>query len=335
MKNLNILENIVVFILDIHLWSGRKKLKAEDLAMNGVEVDKLPPGTLASLGSKKIISSEALAPFSAIKREAEKLCLAKGVRFLGGYAVAAQEAQELDGQLTQLQNNFEQARVQLLQDYDVKVRDWINVNPPEWAAVIRASVDPQSKVQQALGFAYTPIKIAATTEIESESNPLQYQTQGLYAQLCQEIRYMASSAYSASYEGKNCITRKALRPISSIKEKLAALEFLSPDIADVIADIDRSIDLVPASGAIQGYALDQLNLLLRGLSRLGLVAEEVVQGHGCEQEQMVQTHGADLRACVPHGSRAKVCAGQQERQEREDTANSNAPTGLVALAWDF
>ncbi|MGC9520129.1 MAG: DUF3150 domain-containing protein [Desulfuromonadaceae bacterium] len=336
MSKINILENIAVFILDIHLWSGRKKLRAEDLAVNGIEVDKLPPGTLASLGSKKIISSDALAPFAALKREAEKICLAKGVRFLGGYAVPVGEAQELHNQLAILKRRFEKARAELLQDYDMKVQEWIKDNPPEWAAVIRASVDPARRVQQALAFDYTPIKVDATQEIstDSESNPLQSQTEGLYAQLCREVRGMATTAYSASYEGKSSVTRKALRPISAIREKLSALEFLSPDISTLISAIDQTLDNIPPNGPIQGYRLDTLNRLLRELSHLGEPHQEH-QGRDVRHAQPhTRMHGGG-RDTVPEKKQEQGQSGSAEDAHSEDALQQAKPHGTVALAWDF
>jgi hypothetical protein len=337
MPKINILENIVVFILDIHLWSGRKKLRAEDLGVNGIEVDKLPPGTLASLGSKKIISSDALAPFAALKREAEKLCLAKGVRFLGGYAVPVGEAQELHNQLAILKRRFQKARAELLQDYDMKVQEWINDNPPEWAAVIRASVDPLSRVQQALAFEYTPIKVDATQEVSTESNPLQNQTEGLYAQLCREVRGMAATAYSASYEGKSSVTRKALRPINAIREKLSALDFLSPDISTLIASIDQTLDSIPPNGPIQGYRLDRLNRLLRELSHLGEPHQEH-QGRDVRQSQPhTQTHGGSKNGgdAMPEKKQKQTQNGSAEDAQSEDADQQASTHGAVALAWDF
>lgn len=337
MPKINILQNIVVFILDIHLWSGRKKLRAEDLAVNGIEVDKLPPGTLASLGSKKIISTDALAPFAALKREAEKLCLAKGVRFLGGYAVPVGEAQELHNQLAILKRRFEKARAELLQDYDMKVQEWINDNPPEWAAVIRASVDPLSRVQQALAFDYTPVKVDATQEISTESNPLQNQTEGLYAQLCREVRGMATTAYSASYEGKSSVTRKALRPISAIREKIAALEFLSPDISTLISAIDQTLDSIPPSGPIQGYRLDRLNRLLRELSHLGEPHQEHQSRDVRHAQPHTQTHGGSNNGkdVAPEKKQAQGQSGSAEDAHSEDALQQAKPHGTIALAWDF
>lgn len=319
---INILENIVVFILDIRMWSGRKKLQAEDLAANGIDPDKLPPGTLASLGSKKIISTEALAPFSAIKREAEKLCLAHGVRFLGGYAVPTHKAQMLKDQLSVLQQRFESNRTELLENYERKINTWIAQNPPEWAQVIETAVDPVSKVQRSLTFSCTPVQIKAPEEIK-EPRDLEEQTEGLYAQLCREVRGMANAAYTNSYSARRDVTRKALRPVVAIREKLLALEFLSPEIPQLVHKINACLNRIPPKGPIQGYELDMLkNLLHYDLAHMHLPANKASasQSPDTKRAEKSSTHSEQASA-VPFPTPGGMHKGPA--------------TEPMSIAWDF
>ncbi|MBD1401860.1 DUF3150 domain-containing protein [Pelovirga terrestris] len=275
--HLTVLEEIVLFILDIRLWTGRKKLKEEDLAVNGINTSQLPPGTLASLGSKKTISTEALSPFQSMKREAEKLLLATGVRFLGGYAVPAGKAPEISSRLMDLQTNFQAAKATLLLEYDQKVREWITANPPEWASVIQASVDSVTTVDKALHFGFTPVTIQPPKTMP-DSEPLEEQAEGLYGQLCNEIRTTAKTTFDASYVGKQSVTRKALRPINAIREKLVALAFLDSEIPPLINSIDDTLNQLPLSGPIEGQYLNLLaGLLSRQLMRMGLPVEQQIE----------------------------------------------------------
>ena len=73
----NALTDVIVVSLDVRIWSGRKKLRPEDLTTSG----RLPPKDLVSLGSKKIFDPKALKPFVDVKRRAETRCQAIGVRF--------------------------------------------------------------------------------------------------------------------------------------------------------------------------------------------------------------------------------------------------------------
>lgn len=308
---LNILENIVVFILDIRLWSGRKKLLPEDLAANGIDPDRLPPGTLASLGSKRIIGSEALAPFAALKREAEKICLAKGVRFLGGYAVPVQDAPEVHRKLEELKGRFETAKTELLQGYNEALESWIVQNPPEWAPVIRASAEDPGHVQRAFAFGFAPIQVTPADQL-SDSEELEQQAQGLLGQLCHEVRVAAKSAYESSYLGRSSVTRKALRPVAAIREKLAGLCFLGPVVIDALEVIDQTLAQVPQNGPIEGPTLKMLSGLLgRKLANMG-------RPDGEEQEPEPSLEDEALS------------------EERKDLPSGPLPPQpTAALAWDF
>jgi hypothetical protein len=57
MTDFTVLDRLVAVHLDVRIWSGRKKLTAEDLSL-GAEV---PPEDLVSLGSKRICDPEAIA----------------------------------------------------------------------------------------------------------------------------------------------------------------------------------------------------------------------------------------------------------------------------------
>ena len=308
---LQILENIVVFILDIRLWSGRKKLCPEDLAANGIDPEKLPPGTLASLGSKRIIGAEALAPFAALKREAEKICLARGVRFLGGYAVPLAEAKQVHRRLEELKTRFDKTKSELLQSYDQALEQWIAENPPEWTPIIRAAAEPAAHVQKAFGFGFTPLQVHPPEELEG-SEELDTQAEGLLGQLCHEIRTAARSAYESSYRRRSSVTRKALRPIQSIREKLAGLSFLGPVVTQALDKIDESLGQVPETGPIEGASLERLSRLLgRQLANLGQSEPEDDRDDLSDQEEA------------------------QDRQLQLHPLPTPAARPALALSWDF
>jgi len=54
MKTMQVLDRLVAVNLDVRIWSGRKKLTAEDLSL-GTDV---PPEDLVSLGSKRVCDPE-------------------------------------------------------------------------------------------------------------------------------------------------------------------------------------------------------------------------------------------------------------------------------------
>lgn len=268
---MQILNQVVIIILNISLWSGRKKLRPEDLAANGIAVDKLPPQALASLGTKRIISPEALNPFANLKREAERACLDRGVRFLGGFAIPKDSIDSVIEELREIKERFIAQKEDLLSKYDSEVAKWITENPPEWAQVIRASVESSAVIAERTSFNFAPVAIDSPKGME-ENEGLEEEAGGMLNQLFHEIRVAAKQAFEATFVGRKDVTRKALRPISAMKVKLQGLAFLDPEtITETITTIDEVVGKLPKSGPIKGSDLDMLaGLVGRRLANIGL-----------------------------------------------------------------
>ena len=84
------------------------------------------------------------------------------------------------------------------------------------------------------------------------------------------IRKQARTAYQASYFNKPQVTRKALRPIYAMREKLSGLVFLDPLIPETIRVIDETLAALPDKGPLEGTTLNLLaGLVGRQLANLG------------------------------------------------------------------
>jgi len=288
MKKQIILDQMILVVLNISLWQGRKALRIDDLAANGIDVGKLPPGTLATLGSKRVISPDAVKVFVNLKRTAMQLCLKYGVRFGGdGYAVPREKVEALSKELQRLKEEFAAAKANFISVYEQEVERWINLNPPEWAPVIRASVDSLCYVQRALSFKFSALDVKAPQEIEA--NGLDEELGSLYGQLCHEVRVAARRAFEISFVGRNEISQRTLRPIKSIREKLAGLLFLEPSISETIMVIDDTLAKLPAEGAITGTDLNMVaGLLGMQLANMGRQYESVAEEASDEDDGITE-----------------------------------------------
>ena len=266
-----ILDQMALVVLNINLWQGRKALKIADLASNGIDIGKLPPGTLATLGSKRIISPDAVKIFMSLKRTAMKLCLQNGVRFGGdGYAIPKGKVEGLSIELKRLKGEFESAKANFLSIYESEIDKWIDLNPPEWAPVIRASVDSLSHIKKALSYSYAAFDVKIPADMEEHG--LDEEVNSLYGQLCHEVRVVARQTYENSFVGKQEISSKTLRPIKSIREKLVGMLFLDPSIGETILSIDETLKKLPEKGAIKGTDLNMVaGLVGRQLANMGRI----------------------------------------------------------------
>ena len=257
----HILNNICLVNLGISLWQGKKTLKPEDLATNGIDVSKLPPGSLASLGSKKTVANDAIKTFVALKRKAIAECVRYGVKFGdGGYAIPDTHIMAVSKILKEVKDQFIITKDEFMIEYPRLTEEWILQNPPEWQSIIRNSLDAPSTVANALSFNFAIYTINPTgPEIE---NGLEEEVGGLHAQLCKEIRGMAKIAFDTSYVGKTEVGQRALRPLKAISAKLKAMSFLDPDITPLTDMIDAQLINAGTASVIDGQKLQILTGLL-------------------------------------------------------------------------
>jgi hypothetical protein len=256
----SILNDICLVSLNITVWQGRKALQEADLASNGIDTTLLPPAAMATLGSKRIVAPEVTAPFNALKREAARVCGRYGVKFgNSGYAVPMAKADTLCFDLNALKDLFNAAKDDMLLEYQSKLQEWVDQNPPQWKEAILASADSIDHIDRTLTFKFSMLKVEDPTVA---GNGLSEEVNDLYGQLCHEIRQMARVAFDTSFKGKKEVTRRAVRPITAILEKLEALELLSPDVTLLIDDIKMTLSALPRSGPINGNDLNSLSGLL-------------------------------------------------------------------------
>jgi hypothetical protein len=241
-----ILSELVIVSTRITLWSGRKRLREEDLKL--ADGSQLPPTALASLGSKKVMDPAALAPFERLKRRAEREILAVGTRFLNGYAVPKAKLKDLMVCLAAIEAEFAATRQDFLAEYDQAVAGWIAANPG-WEEAIRRSVEDVEHVRRQLSFAVQSFTISAH---RSHRSGLQKEVSGLAGQLRQEVGQLARAAWEASFAGKTEVGQRAIRPLRSLLSKVEGLVFLEQGLHELVSGIGSILDGLPTSGPIKG-----------------------------------------------------------------------------------
>ena len=269
------LNDVVLVSLDVRIWSGRKKLRPEDLTASG----RLPPKDLVSLGSKKIFDPRALKPFAEFKRKAEALCQSIGIRFARAYALPKTQVKSVLGALNALAQKFAEAREAFLATYDEELNRW-KLQHPGYERLIETELLPKSGVGSKFAFGYEVFAINAV-QGDEELGALMEQggagrlTLGLAGALYQEVAAEARAFVRESLTGRDEVTQKFLRPVRSIREKLSGLAFLDPAIAPLVGSIDEVLAAVPGKGKINGTAL----AALRGVVSL-LTEPAQMRSHG-------------------------------------------------------
>ena len=251
-----ILDQVVLIKVDATIYGARKKLNKEDLVL--ADGSKLPPEDLASLGSKRLLDPDRLSVFNRLKKEAERICLRVGTRFLGGFIVPVAAAAQVTAELDRIAGDFAQARAEFLDGYDVAVQDWM-VKHPEFAGIIETAIDSVALVATRLTFDYLVVSVALPEQLpKQEVERLESKIGSLSEQMFHEIAVDANLLVEQSLLGKEQVTRNALRPIKRIRDKLDGLSFLDHRVAPVVTTIDDLLGKIPTRGSIEGGLLQEI-----------------------------------------------------------------------------
>ncbi|HEV2978776.1 MAG TPA: DUF3150 domain-containing protein [Casimicrobiaceae bacterium] len=302
-----ILRDVIVVSLDVRIWSGRKKLRPEDLTATG----RLPPKELVSLGSKRLCHPDALQPFLQLKRRAEARCQAVGIRFARAFAIPKTAAKPVLSDLNTLAEQFQQARSAFLATYDAALLSW-TAQYPDYERLIATELLPKAVVASRLVFGYEVFAInavdadgelAALLEQGGAGNPCM----GLVGALYQEVACESCAFVRDSLTGREQVTQKFLRPVRAIRNKLSGLAFLDPGIAPLVDSIDEALAAVPKAGRIDGQSL----AALRGVVTL-LTDPARMREHG---GMLRKASRQDLQGASASATEQTLCAPDMQGEK--------------------
>jgi len=269
-------EGLVSVMLEVHLWSGLKRLRKEQLVAQNQEFENLPPATLATLGSIKICDKQDLAPFSRLKREAEKLLALNGLPFLGSTAVPDAKLEKVFRALGRLQTEFNDLRDAFLQRFDDAIETWrAQPENAEWTHLIHDIPSPERALGK-MSFGFHLFRVHAPSQDEANDANKLYEQQmtglkgELFADAAKEAETLIEKCLTSKKNGVVCkrdkVTWKTLRPLKRISEKFGSFAFLDPSCEPMAHMIDHVLRLLPADGPIEGVNLIHIWSLAEALS---------------------------------------------------------------------
>ena len=274
-------QGLICVTLDIHLWSGRKRLRKEALLAKNPEFSNLPPESLATLGSIKISDPDDLAPFASVKREAEKVLQVNGLPLLGTIGIPQGKLDRVHQRLLELQAQFEQLRSKLHRDFERRVQEWRQRPENEaWAHLINDIPTPEYVAGRlAFGFHLCRVSAPSTDAADPVNQGFGQQIGGLKGELFADAarearllmaRYLGAGSGGSGGSGgvareRDRISHKTLGPLRRIADKLRSFSFLDPTVQPMAAVVDHCLSLLPKQGPIEGVHLVHIWSLARTL----------------------------------------------------------------------
>jgi hypothetical protein len=343
-------QGLICVTLDVHLWSGRKRLRKEKLLEKNPEFKNLPPESLATLGSIKIADPDDLAPFMRIKREAEKQLLINGLPLLGTIGIPEAKLDSVFKKLTVLQKEFEGLRAQLHRDYETRVQDWREKDENKgWAHLINDIPTPEY-VAGRLAFGFHLCRVSAPSAEDASPINEHYGRQvgglkgELFADAAREARLLMERYLTGNVDGavrkRDKITQKTIGPLRRVAEKLRSFSFLDPTVGPMAQVVEHCLSLLPHEGPIEGTHLTHIWSLARTLANEKAAEEAAAIAMRLSSPSMAfeelltksaDTVQAPAVPAVPPAPPPPSGAREVPSEQHVTSAESFAPTLTAAL----
>jgi len=325
MNTVEVLEKLSVVMLQNTIWTGARRMRPEDIRLG--DGGQMPPEDVATLGSKKVCDPKALNIFHAIDNRMEKACSTVGTRFLKGYAVPDTALPDLTAQLDAQVAEFDQKKGGFLQQYDRGIEEWIAAHPG-YEQVIERSVLSADEVENRLNASYAIFRIGYAPVSQTEGG-LNQKVGGICETLYREIETEAREVFQGAFNGT--MTRRILRPIDRLLQKLDGLSFLDTGISRLVDALRTTLGALrvgtgPFTGSEAAQVLSVVNLLTStiamkeiaaGLKNFTVPSAEDLFGQGTP-DALAQP-GEQSGPTIPSdtGHLAPVESEDQEEEEAE------------------
>ncbi len=257
--DIKVAEKALVYMLDVHIWTARRKLTADDFV--GDIRDNLPPNELVSLGVKRLCSQERIRPFLMLKSRATSLLQRHGVPFLhGATIVSASAANDINKALAQIRQDFEKAKSAFMAEYDAICAEWVGMHP-EYADMLKNSMESHEYVQKRISFDWHVfgLKVGRNSNIKDELADL---GNSVFSDIAREARIVQKEVFT----DRQTVSQKALSPIRNLGTKLRALSFIHPHISAAANLAQVCLERMPPKGEITGSDLGLVLALVTLLS---------------------------------------------------------------------
>ncbi|MBT7579061.1 MAG: DUF3150 domain-containing protein [Candidatus Marinimicrobia bacterium] len=243
--SVNHLEKLAIVQTDFDIWGGKVKLDDPDIKL-GIG-GTLPPKSLAELGNKKIIDSKHLRPFNRLKTMARRLCLAKGMSFMNGFAVPLDEIDRISSELDEIRREMNNLKTDFMANYDKHISEWRSENT-EYSEAITKGVLPAQVIEKKFGFEFTVFQVDPVNQ--SESQKLQNMASGLSGELMAEIVKESDDFFHKNLKGKDLCQVNTQKTLIRIRDKVEGLSFLDNRFLSIVKLLDITIKGYPDSGKV-------------------------------------------------------------------------------------
>ena len=161
-NDMALIGKIVVVVPRFTQWTGTRAMHEGDYTIG--TGGQLPPKEVTkSLGLKAIIDTQELRVFDRIKHKAEVLLEGCGVKYLSGWAIPQDKADEVFKALDALVEQYSMEKADFLSRYDALVKDWADKNPSFSKEIMEGKLDV-NVVSERISAGYETFRLQPVSE---------------------------------------------------------------------------------------------------------------------------------------------------------------------------
>lgn len=232
------ISNSILVNIDFTLWTGRAKLDINDVPQ---AANLMPPKELYNSGSIKIFDTDKLKVFRNFKTRADLCAAALGLKVKGfeGWLVDENNINQLEGELVQVRQDWDNALDEFVRHYPYASRDWAN-SCGKWDRLIAQKQPTEFEIRNRFKFGWWTVRITPETTYAGMGNTTSDMIQDIPDQALQSVVDSLKDLYDESFNKSNDPSPKAYNALKKIAQRARALGFANPNaarLAPVLLDI--------------------------------------------------------------------------------------------------
>ena len=316
--NLKIHNKSLFTTLAINIWSGSKKLTAKDF---GLSSEQLPPGKLASLGSKKIFNPSLLDPFTRLRYDVRTFLGQYSLPFANGFIYPEEYADVIDRHLGEKQVEFNDKKSLFLNNYCSDLEEWLQeADNVQWRHLIAGSIVDATYVANKFNFGWYTMTFNPAAKSGQLEEAVENLPTSVFADVVESAKMLLMTARK---KGNDHTNQKAIPPFERMMEKLNRLRFFNPKAATLSRGIALVINSLPVTGPVTGADYQRLYALTNSLSSMSGISKLIKKIEDNPDQLLEDTSSFVVQGVLPV-------------EDEDDVADSaeGVSTGIVLIQDD-
>lgn len=293
-NNNQALSEITLFHPLLEIWSSSVTFDLRGI--NGIT--KLPPKQLVTNGRMFLIpqgklpsgKANLLSQLTSVRKGVERTLSGVGIRLMGGYAIPNSKVSAVLQEIADYNAEFDRLVSELVANVADLYNQQIN-HYPEWASqLIDAQISPSS-IQKRCRFDMAVFEVSAPKNVEA-ARRFSGATNGIFDQVLGDLADNAHQILRNTFTNRgNGITRKALRPVNRIIEKLDTFTFVDARLVPMVTYLQETMNSLPLTGNL---STNDIGRVVAMLTTITSPDDFIAFGTGSNTNAVVQPSLSDF-----------------------------------------